>query len=330
MKQHFKSCVYTETSHRSFLVISLALALFWLVTGCSDDPNPVEPTHKTTPDFLDAVSVVQGPISNPANGHTYYRLANTNWTDAEANAVQMLGGHLVTINNATENTFVLNTFANAAGSGRVWLGLNDAKTENTFVWSSGETSAYTNWDPGEPNNVDNEDYVAMYSANGRWVDVKDLPNPPGIGQVYGVVEADAAAAIYVVQGPVTNPANGHTYYRLSNSNWTDAEAFAVNVVGGHLVTINDAAENTFVLNTFANAAGSGRVWLGLNDAKTEDTFVWSSGETSAYTNWDPGEPNNVDNEDYVAMYSANGRWVDVKDLPNPPGIGQIYGVVEVK
>jgi hypothetical protein len=171
----------------------------------------------------------------------------------------------------------------------------------------------------------------MYSGNGRWVDVDDLANPPGIGQVYGVVEADAPTAVYVVQGPITNPANGHTYYRLNNSNWSDAEAFAVNVVGGHLVTINDAAENTFVWTTFAQAIpGTGRVWLGLTDAATEGTFVYTSGEAFVYTYWESGEPNNSDNEDYVAMYANNGRWVDVKDLANPPGIGQVFGVVEVK
>ena len=131
----------------------------------------------------------------------------------------MLGGHLVTVTDAAENTFVLTNFANAPGSGRVWLGLSDAATEATFVYSSGEPFVYSKWEPGEPNNSGDEDYVAMYSGNGNWVDVKDLANPPGIGNVYGVVEAANPTAVYVVQGPITNPANGHTYYRLSNSNF---------------------------------------------------------------------------------------------------------------
>lgn len=92
----------------------------------------------------------------------------------------------------------------------------------------------------------------------------------------------------------------------------------------------DAAENAFLLTTFANAPGSGRIWLGLNDVATEGTFVYTSGEPTTYTNWEPGEPNNVGDEDYVAMYSGNGRWVDVQDLANPPGIGEVYGVVEVE
>ena len=316
----------TALVRHTFRRIAPALMLSF-IAGCGDDDNPAAPA-KSTVSPLSAVAVVQGPLVY--NGHTYYRLANSNWSAAETNAIRMLGGNLVSVADAAENGFILTTFANASGSGRVWLGLNDAATEGTFAYSSGQAVAYTNWEPGEPNNAGSgEDYVAMYSGNGRWVDVADLANPPGIGNVYGVVEANTAASIYVVQGPIAY--NGHTYYRLNNSNWSDAEAFAVNVLGGHLTSVADAAENGFILTTFANASGSGRVWLGLNDAATEGTFAYSSGQAVAYTNWEPGEPNNAGSgEDYVAMYSGNGRWVDVADLANPPGIGNVYGVVEVE
>jgi hypothetical protein len=49
---------------------------------------------------------------------------------------------------------------------------------------------------------------------------------------------------------VTNPANGHEYaVTLDWSPWLQAEDWAVEV-GGHLVTINDAAENTWLTNNF--------------------------------------------------------------------------------
>ena len=43
----------------------------------------------------------------------------------------------------------------------------------------------------------------------------------------------------ILQGAVTNPANGHTYYLLTQNTWTASEAEAV-TLGGHLVTANDA------------------------------------------------------------------------------------------
>jgi 2-keto-3-deoxy-6-phosphogluconate aldolase len=44
-----------------------------------------------------------------------------------------------------------------------------------------------------------------------------------------------------------NPANGHTYYLLSNSTWADAESAAIGL-GGHLATIRSLAENNWIWN----------------------------------------------------------------------------------
>jgi len=120
----------------------------------------------------------------------------------------------------------------------------------------------------------------------------------------------------VSTGPLTNAANGHVYYLLSTNSWTRAEKEAVSL-GGHLVTINDEAEQTWVYSKF----GSNEVWIGLSDREVEGTFQWVSGETSTYRNWDPGEPNNAisgnNNQDYVHIYSntnsivsRRGKWDD--------------------
>ena len=91
-------------------------------------------------------------------------------------------------------------------------------------------------------------------------------------------------------------------------------------LGGHLSTINDAAENGWVFDTFASLASpvSAGLWLGLNDAAHEGVFVWVSGNSSAYRNWAPGEPNNgagfYPDEDQVAMRLLSlpypGQWND--------------------
>ncbi len=96
----------------------------------------------------------------------------------------------------------------------------------------------------------------------------------------------------VLAGPIVNPANGHSYYLLTANTWTASEAEAV-VLGGHLVTINDQAENHWVYNHFINFGGVQRgLWIGLTDQAAEGTWRWSSGQPVNFTSWITGEPNN--------------------------------------
>jgi hypothetical protein len=93
------------------------------------------------------------------------------WLQAEAEAVA-LGGHLVTINNADEQSLLIQLFGNQED---LWIGFTDQTTEGTWVWSSGEPVSYTNWAPGEPNNNGDEDFAVMnwQPLTGAW---NDLPN----------------------------------------------------------------------------------------------------------------------------------------------------------
>ena len=60
-------------------------------------------------------------------------------------------------------------------------------TEGQYGWISGETSPYTNWFPGEPNNSGDEDYVLMnFGQPGKWNDSQDDYH-------LGIVEIDSSA-----------------------------------------------------------------------------------------------------------------------------------------
>jgi len=144
-------------------------------------------------------------------------------------------------------------------------------------------------------------------------------------------------------GEVTNPANNHVYHILEESTWTDAQAAAV-LMGGHLVTIDDVAEDTWVFDTFGNWANQPRdMWIGFNDINAEGSFEWASGDPITYTNWAPGQPDNylgnnaVDGEDHVHMYGFGsiygpGEWNDMHDAA--PGTAGwtfgLYGIVELE
>ena len=67
------------------------------------------------------------------------------------------------------------------------------------------------------------------------------------------------AGAAVLAGPITNAANGHAYYLLTTNTWTQSENEAI-ALGGHLVTINDDAENDWVYDTFSQFGGAPRAF----------------------------------------------------------------------
>lgn len=122
-----------------------------------------------------------------------------------------------------------------------------------------------------------------------------------------------------------NSANGH-YYEIFNDesiDWDDANNAAALLsylgVNGHLVTIADAAENSFLTNTFT-ADGLHLHWTGGLQAdgagEPGEGWSWVTGEDFLFTNWFGSEPNDSgDNEDRIIFdhgVTGNGKgWNDI-------------------
>lgn len=102
-------------------------------------------------------------------------------------------------------------------------------------------------------------------------------------------------------------ANGSSRYRRgADLSWTEAEADC-EADGGHLVVIDDAAENAFVR---AQAAGS-LLWIGLSDHLTEGTMRWVTGEPVTFEDFETGQPNNnLGTEDCVVL--TDDEWNDTE------------------
>jgi len=141
---------------------------------------------------------------------------------------------------------------------------------------------------------------------------------------------------------------GHTYETTSTAeSWTQAEAEAVGL-GGHLVSINSAAEQAFLVSTFLADPSFANVplWIGLNDITngggvgSKIYTTWTTGEPVTYTNWNPGEPNNFPpGEDYGtinwhhAVGGAIGTWNDTP-VNGTVGLGgntngPYFGIIEI-
>ena len=108
---------------------------------------------------------------------------------------------------------------------------------------------------------------------------------------------------------VLNPANGHAYKSIHCERWEDAQAKAL-AEGAHLVSINDATEQKWLVGIF----GTAPFWIGLTDLEKKGEWKWMNDDPITYTNWAPNEPTDAEEaeEDYVFMgLTPDGKWYDV-------------------
>ena len=141
---------------------------------------------------------------------------------------------------------------------------------------------------------------------GRWI--------PG-----GAIKFSRDASLTVPPNALLNPGTQKWHFpTVSNKTWTEAEGIAV-AAGGHLVTIADSAENTWLRNSFPG----GPFWLGLYRLETDhfanpNSWKWVSGSTASYRNWHVGQPDDYDYQGFapqtrVVFNTDLPTWNDQKD-----------------
>ena len=122
--------------------------------------------------------------------------------------------------------------------------------------------------------------------------------------IFSLLPASSAEAA------IQNPNNLHWYEVVtaddSASNYWDSARQAAIALGGDLVTINDSAEQQWIYQNIISGTYR-NYWIGLNDALTEGTLEWSSGDSSTYTNWNPLYKN-TDGKDYAFIRQSDGLW----------------------
>ncbi|CAG0926432.1 hypothetical protein TFLX_00083 [Thermoflexales bacterium] len=238
-----------------------------------------------------------GWITNSANGHRYKEIECSSFAACETNAISE-SAHLVTINDEAEQIWLITTFGAEANR---WIGYSDAETEGQWKWASGEHSTYTNWARGEPNNYNcDQDHALMTLYFGVWDDIGTC-DAQWSSTTQAIIEKDEEPTW------IFNPANRHKYKEIECAPFAACETIAI-TESAHLVTINDQAEQIWLVTVFGT--GFNR-WIGYTDVVTEGQWGWVSGEQSNYTNWAPGEPNNWHcGEDHAILSIYFGGWND--------------------
>nr|ACS37721.1 C-type lectin-1 [Heligmosomoides polygyrus] len=97
---------------------------------------------------------------------------------------------------------------------------------------------------------------------------------------------------------------GHAYKVFENKKVTFDEAEkACKEKYGHLASIHSKEENDFIYGlakkSLPKVSHDDLCWIGL--WKSSKGWTWTDGSSVNYTNWAPGEPNNVQNAEYCTQ-----------------------------
>lgn len=128
------------------------------------------------------------------------------------------------------------------------------------------------------------------------------------------------------QWRVQDGGNGHWYaFNPNLVSWQGAREIA-RARGGELASLTSAAERVFWMSMIPVGAGIpgcvGCAWLGGYQDRAAPDYAepaggwrWTDGSPWSYTFWNPGEPNNLNGQDYLyGSGPTNGRWDDSDGL----------------
>jgi hypothetical protein len=244
------------------------------------------------------------------------------------------------------------------------IGLTRLSEGGPFEWLSGEPVTFTHWSVGEPGSDPADTSTLMDGSTGTWFAAPGSAEEFAITEFFfdacgqgdtcfgthgpgcsdesccnDICSFDAFCCTTswdhlcvseanqfcqtVGLGVVVNPATHSTYFRVTAASASQVESLAAHV-GGHLVSIDSAAENEWLRLNFMNLPSApSQIWIGAHDTMHEGNFRWRNSLPLVFAKWAPGEPNNANNNEDAAVMTANGLWNDV------PNFSTISGIVEI-
>ncbi|MBI3857107.1 MAG: Ig-like domain-containing protein [Planctomycetes bacterium] len=213
--------------------------------------------------------------------------------------------------------------------------LGGGTATGTWSWTDSYTLV---WTPSAPLDAATLYTVTLAPAQAKDLRGLDLTGPSTFSFTTATLSSPAAVSVLpasAVSGATANlvalngsgfqtgavqhpagalPFGGH-YYKFSNAwdYWNNARP-ACAAAGGHLSTIDSAAEDAYVWGL----GGKYNCWIGMSDVVLPGGWRWENGAAVTYTNWAPGEPNNwLGMGEHWGAYWYGLWWNDTPDSGRP-------------
>jgi cysteine-rich repeat protein len=211
-----------------------------------------------------------------------------NWTTAEARC-DTAQASLSTYVNSHE-ALAVETSLLVGQTTATWIGMRDATGTGNYAWVSAEPAQWSEWALGEPGARLSGCVAQTHTGNLIMWSAFNCADP------HGFVCQKAA--------PTQWAGNHHAYSVLfARLGWQMAGA-SCQRAGGHLVTIESAAEQAFVAGL-----APGDFWIGASDEIRNDAYVWVTGEPADVTFFAPGEPDHL-NDAHCLVIGVDEGWHD--------------------
>jgi len=242
------------------------------------------------------------------NNCYYISYDRLKWEEAESFCAHFGNGngHLASIENVIEANFITDKLGSMDGADNVWSGGNNLEDGMTWVWSDGKRFNYTNWKPGSPNNLSDNQCIVVDKTTGKWSN-ENCHQPKRFMCKFSQTSNPSSTIIPPSTSPMRCPSCKTGYemyqgfcYKIVNVllTWNEAENGCVQE-GGHLASVHSIVENNFirglVLAQPADPTPDGCIqapwlWIGFNDPLHNLNYTWSDGTNVTLTNWYPGYP----------------------------------------
>ncbi len=256
-------------------------------------------------------------------------LGNFTWLEAKADA-ELRGGHLATVVSDLEWIDMKSVLGASALGKNLWLGGTDEGTEGNWRWITGEKWSYTNWRVGNPNNdsLGNgmgtpENYLMIWGHEHAASDNNQLYwNDATL--TGGLLARDGYVFERGYWTDMTDPdtdddglADSEEVFNLPAyeivlgvRTWPAAKADAEDR-GGHLATLTSESEWQRAQSLLGPAVLQQDIWIGGSDTAIEGQWRWITGEPFLYQRWQGGQPDNLQNQDFLMMRPPSGTWFDM-------------------
>lgn len=251
-------------------------------------------------------------IRNQLTGDLYQINSHSalSWHQARKSCQQQ-GAELVSITELHEQMYL--TGLTSSLETYYWIGLNSLDTDSGWKWMENQPFRYLNWAPGSPSPEPGKICASMQSMTGKWENQKCNEK---IGYICKKTNSSLDDIPKDGSKPIACPSGwaayaGHCYQlHRDTQTWKGAQQ-SCRKESGDLVSIHNIEEFSFIISQLGYRP-SDRLWIGLNDQKTQMYFEWSDGTQVRFIKWQRGEPQYIANvqKDCVLMSGENGYWAD--------------------